>query len=60
MMYTFQVRFDLTRPEYCRNKGFYMSAYVLLNVLNLLKTRILNARLDSHFISFSKRENTRA
>ena len=34
-------------------KGSYMSAYVLLNLLNELGKR-LNGRLAEHFISFSQ------
>ena len=35
------------------NRGSYMSAHVLLNLLNELGKRDKNARLAEHFISFS-------
>ena len=37
------------------NRGSYMSAHVLLNLLNELGKRDKNARLAEHFISFSQR-----
>ena len=39
---------------YNTHKGFYMSAHVLLNLLNKLGKRDKNARLVKHFISFSQ------
>ena len=36
------------------NRGSYMSAHVLLNLLNELGKRDKNARLAEHFISFSQ------
>ena len=37
------------------NRGSYMSAHILLNLLNELGKRDKNARLAEHFISFSQR-----
>ena len=37
------------------HRGTYMSAHVLLNLLNKLGKRDKNARLAEHFISFSQR-----
>ena len=37
------------------NRGSYMRAHVLLNLLNKLGKRDKNARLPEHFISFSQR-----
>ena len=36
------------------NRGSYMSAHVLLNLLNELRKRNKNAMLVEHFISFSQ------
>ena len=36
------------------NRGSYMSAHVLLNLLNELGEKEINARLTEHFISFSQ------
>ena len=37
------------------NRGSYMSAHILLNLLNELGKRDKNARPAEHFISFSQR-----
>ena len=47
--------FEKTKTKKRIYRGSYMSAHVLLNLLNELGKRDKNARLAEHFISFLQR-----